>query len=105
MKQYLDYLFISIISLFSILVCFNKITYNWDFIGYMGVVNSYLEKDSKKIHQKTYFILDKSIDVKKYELKSEGYRKVMSIDHKAFEENLSFYKIRPLYTMNLFKVS
>ena len=102
MKQYLDYLFISIISLFSILVCFNKITYNWDFIGYMGVVNSYLEKDSKKIHQKTYFILDKSIDVKKYELKSEGYRKVMSIDHKAFEENLSFYKIRPLYTMAIY---
>lgn len=98
MKQYLDYLFIAIISLFSFLLCFKKITYNWDFIGYMGVVNSYIENDSKNIHQKTFFILDKSIDTKKYELKSEGYRKVMSIDYKAFEENLSFYKIRPLYT-------
>ena len=98
MKQYLDYLFIAIISLFSFLLCFKKITYNWDFIGYMGVVNSYIENDSKNIHQKTFFILDKSIDTKKYELKSEGYRKVMSIDYNAFEENLSFYKIRPLYT-------
>lgn len=98
MKYNLNYFYIIVIGLFCTFSVYNKITYNWDFIGYMGVVVGYSEKSDEAIHKATYTILEKSLDVKKYELNADGYRKVMSEDYKAYAENLSYYKIRPLYT-------
>lgn len=101
MKYKLDYLFISIIAFFCVFFVFNKITYNSDFIAYMGVVNGY-DNNSKKAHEKTFSVLNETKNINEINLNSKEFIETMSKNEKAFEENLSFYKIRPLYTGLIF---
>lgn len=76
---------------------------NWDMIMYIAVAKSYEESDIKSLHTFTYSALQHSVSEQKYASMVRGeYRHVVHTDISAFEEQLPFYKIRPLYTGTIY---
>jgi len=90
---YLSYLVIA--TLYAV---FNPF-YTWDMIPYSAVVLSIEESDEKILHQMTYEAVKQSIPAEAYANQTAtAYQKEMEQNELYFNQQLPFYKIRPLYT-------
>ena len=94
LSLYLVYLFI------ASWIAISQPFYGWDMIPYSAIVLSHTEEmDSKSLHTKTYDIIRKSIPSQVYiNQTSSAYQKEMEQNEAYFNQQLPFYKIRPLYT-------
>jgi hypothetical protein len=81
--------------------------HNWDAIGYVAAAKFFEERDPAALQQFTYRQLRNAVPNAEYEdLAQEAdpgssmrtrFRHAMSTDPAAFEEMLSFYRVRPVY--------
>lgn len=78
--------------------------FNGDTIFYMGVVTEYEESSSEKIHQVVYSTLKEEASEYKYEnlVGSNDYLKNCFSDADFFFDQLSFYRVKPLYTFLIY---
>ncbi|MCP5451667.1 MAG: hypothetical protein H6972_14200 [Gammaproteobacteria bacterium] len=77
--------------------------HNWDMIMYIAAAKSYEESDIKSLHGFTYNALQNSVSDAEYKgMVSGKYRQAIHLKQSAFEEQLPFYQIRPLYTGSIY---
>ncbi len=78
---------------------FKKPEYNWDMLPYMALVLKADNADIKIIHDLTYQIAKKKLPPSTYQnlTSANAYRKKMSEDAVAFNNQLPFYVVKPLY--------
>ena len=99
MKKILHLTFFAVLSIVMIYLS-NKPKHNWDMIPYMGVVIGMDISDKKQVHQETYKRLKNETSNDEYNQLTtiSDYRLTMANNYKAFNENLSYYSIKKLYT-------
>jgi hypothetical protein len=100
------------IYIFSILLAIGaayalaKPTFNWDMLGYIGVVNSYETDSIVKAHSETYEAVSEVVPADKYkELLGHGssnYRNTIYKNAEAFSQVLPFYSSKKLYVLIVF---
>ena len=94
---------ISIYFLFTALMgfyCFVRPLYNWDMLPYTALVLRLDGHSSSEAHTLAYSLVQKSLpadDYRKLTDSNHVYRSVMMTDARAFERDLPFYVIKPLY--------
>lgn len=97
---------ISFVLLAAALVFFfgEKPIYNWDMIAYMGVAVEYTEHNPQVVHESVYKTLKEEVPAPVYknltaniEDRQECFESVS-----AFENELSFFRAKPLYTFLVF---
>lgn len=78
-----------------------KPIYNWDMIPYMGVALEYSEPDIHKMHDHVYAILKQEIPRSVYKTLTAKIedRYDCLVNDKAFEEELGYFRVKPLYTI------
>lgn len=82
-----------------------KPDYNLDMLPYIAIVQKIDGESSvKKIHQTTYIETKKHTSPQEYALLTVGssYRETMFLDEASFDEQLSFYVIKPLYLLSAY---
>jgi hypothetical protein len=99
-------LFAFILGLVGVLA-YLRPSYNWDLLGYVGVVESIETRDPVEVHRLTYATVQAALPVEKYRdlvgesgddyLNSDGYRQAVAADPEAFRQQLPFYAVKPLY--------
>ena len=74
--------------------------HNWDMIAYIAAAKSFEEGDLESLHSFTYDQLRHSVTDAEYEEMTTGsdYKHAINTDSSALNEQLPFYKIRPVYT-------
>lgn len=96
-KIYL-FIYLSYLLAGTLYAIFNPF-YNWDIIPYCAVVLSLEQTDEQVLHQMTYESVKQSIPEQAYAiLQSTAFQKEMEQNYVYFNQQLPFYKIRPLYT-------
>lgn len=99
-KHFLLYLLFFILLLPAAIFCFKKPYYNWDMLGYMGIVLKMESSDIKVIHDQTYSLAKANLPAHEYSVlvsPESPYRKTMAESPEAFYNQLPFYIIKPLY--------
>lgn len=93
-------LFASGIAILSVM----KADYNWDVLPYAGCVIAIETSDANEIHRKTYEIFKESVDSKTYLQLTTGsnYRETLANNADSFNQNLPFYKVKPLYILLMY---
>src|ERR1700759_3824058 len=80
--------------------------YNWDMLPYMSVIEKMDGvKSFDQIHSTTYQTAQKNLPNKKYNDlvdPKDKYRKKMAEDANAFETQLPFFDIKPIYLISAF---
>jgi hypothetical protein len=104
MKKTLTLFIFIILAIFALYSSVINPYHNWDMIGYMAAAKSYEERDINSLHTFTYQMLEKSVTPAEYLAltRDDGYRTAISTDTSAFQEQLPFYQIRPLYTAMIY---
>ncbi|MCB0700235.1 MAG: hypothetical protein H6551_01470 [Chitinophagales bacterium] len=98
-KKVYDILFIILASYF--VLSYNNVNnYCWDLIGYLGVIYEYDNSDIEQVHSKTFNTLktNTSSTVFNHMTSENDYKGRVYGDINFFEEELSFYRTKPLYT-------
>jgi len=74
---------------------------NWDLLGYAASVFSIESTEAELIHDQTYQQYKAYATDYEYKYLTEGsnYRKVMSEDAVAFQQQIPFYKIRIIFVL------
>lgn len=90
------------ILLASIILCgvtLSKQSQTWDILGYAGAVETFHTSDPSVIHNSVYESLKEyaSEEELHYLVESTAYRKTMSQDAEAFNQQIPFYKIRIIF--------
>ncbi|HTN47015.1 MAG TPA: hypothetical protein VL098_11760 [Flavipsychrobacter sp.] len=78
--------------------------YNWDMIAYMGVVQEYEGVGLRKAHDSVYNMIKRDLPKDAYNVltaKVEDQYECL-IDAKAYENELSFFRTKPLYTFTVY---
>ncbi|MBD3350108.1 MAG: hypothetical protein GF364_01320 [Candidatus Lokiarchaeota archaeon] len=81
--------------------------HNWDMIGYIAASKAFETSDVKLLHDYTFSQLKTTVSDSEYIALTTGnqYRKIISANPAAFEEQLVFYQIRPIYTSSIYLLS
>lgn len=81
-----------------------KPIYNWDMIPYMGVALEYSEHDIHKLHDHVYTILKREIPNSVYKTLTAKIedRYDCLVNDKAFEDELGYFRVKPLYTIMVY---
>lgn len=104
MKKTIPLFIFIILAIFTLYSSVNNPYHNWDMIGYMAAAKSFEEQNIEALHTFTYQMLEKSVTPAEYLAltRDDGYRTEISTDTSAFQEQLPFYQIRPLYTAMIY---
>ena len=87
-----------IVAVYAFRASVYKPFHNWDMIMYVAAAKSFEERDVKSLHTFTYDAVRSSVSEAKYESLIQGeYRHAIRTDPSAFNEQLPFYQIRPVY--------
>lgn len=89
-----------VIVLSTAVLAYIKPQYNWDLIPYTAATISFKEDDPKKLHEQTYRMIEESVPVQTFHdltTSDNNYRETMYTDYISFNQQLPFYKIKPLY--------
>jgi len=81
--------------------CFKRPLYNWDLLPYSALILKMDGYDAKKAFTYTYEAAKENIPPGKYYLlvdSTNAYRYKLSNNDEAFNEQLPFYVVKPLYT-------
>ena len=81
--------------------CFKRPLYNWDMLPYSALILKIDGYDAKKAFAFTYESAKQNIPPRDYHLLTDStnaYRYNLSNDDTAFNEQLPFYVVKPLYT-------
>jgi hypothetical protein len=102
-RFFITYLFV--ISAITVLLAFYP-DYNWDMLPYMSIIQKMDgAKSFDKIHQTTYNTAQQNLPAEKYndlvDYRSK-YRKMMAENAAAFETQLPFFDIKPIYLISAF---
>jgi hypothetical protein len=79
---------------------FKEPSYNWDFIPYTALVLQMDGHDSKDAHASAYRLAKETLSPERYRQltdSSNSYRNAMVKDPSAFNSQLQFYAVKPLY--------
>ena len=81
-----------------------KPIYNWDMIAYMGVAVEYTEHNPQKVHDSVYKALKEEVPAPVYRDLTANIedRKECLENVNTFEDELSFFRAKPLYTFFVF---
>lgn len=91
------------VGIYILLMSIYKPHLNWDMLMYIAIAKSYEEKDIQTIHTFTYKTLEEQLVPSRYNVFIEqGYGSSIYSDLSAFEEQMPFYLIRPLYTGSVY---
>lgn len=73
--------------------------FNWDMLGYLGVIERLKSADDAAVHEEVYGPLRARVDAATFERLTESidYRRQVYADPRAFVQQTVFYAIRPLY--------
>lgn len=95
---------LSAIYFFSIMLagfyCFKRPFYNWDVLPYTALILKMDHHHQKEAHDLAYELVEKNIPAKNYRQLTDSshiYRNRMLVDAEAFNKQLPFYAIKPLY--------
>lgn len=102
-KRIYDILLV-VFAMVFVLFTARKPIYNWDMIAYMGVVEEYSSHDMEQVHRNVYQALKAEVpaDVFAGLTDHEDDRYECLKDTKAFYDELSFFRAKPLYTFLVF---
>jgi len=81
--------------------CFKKPFYNWDMLPYTALVLKMDHHNTKEAHDRAYQLAKENIPVENYQQLTDSlhaYRNNMLNDVEAFNSQLPYYVIKPLYT-------
>ncbi len=81
--------------------CFTRPLYNWDMLPYAAIVLKWDGASNAEAHDLSYALTRKNIPAENYSQLTDsmhGYRNRMFKDPQAFESQLPFYVVKPLYT-------
>ncbi len=93
-----------IVLLGTAIVCYLKPEYNWDAIPYTALVVKTNNSNSDSVHAKTYRLVKTALSPAKYNSlidSNNSYRYTLYKDSKAFEKELTYYSIKPLYILSI----
>jgi hypothetical protein len=99
MKKLLTVFYFGIILLLSIVFYF-KPDYNWDVLPYMALSMEPSSPDFKAVHSEVYRLVKAELPKHKYDAlvdSSSAYRRITAADPVVFQNELGFYRTRPLY--------
>lgn len=92
------------IYFFSIMLtgfyCFKRPFYNWDVLPYTALILKMDHHPKKQAHDLAYQLVQKNIPAKNYRQLTDSshvYRNKMLTDAEAFDRQLPFYAVKPLY--------
>ena len=100
MKRILALFYFGLILLLSI-TFYYKPEYNWDILPYMALSMESPSKDFRAVHSEVYTIAKAELPPTKYAVlidSSHAYRHITATDPVVFQQELGFYRTRPLYT-------
>jgi len=100
-RNYLLKIFYFICLLIAAIYCFKRPLYNWDILPYSYLILKMDHYNSEDAYNLAYKSAKENIPSKEYHLlvdSSNAYRYRMSKDFNAFNEQLPFYVVKPLYT-------
>lgn len=102
-KRITDILFI-LLAAISVWYVSQKPIYNWDMIEYMGVALSYTDHNDQEVHDIVYNSLKKEVPPEIYNglTKNIEERKDCLTNVKVFDDQMSFFRTKPLYTFCVF---
>lgn len=97
------YILFGLCLLFIAVFAFRKPHYNWDMLAYMAIVikTEHPEYTPERVHATAYQTALQEIPNESYEYltdSSNAYRRKMMTDAIAFDNQLPFYAVKPLYT-------
>src|SRR5438552_5538098 len=87
--------------LLAAIYCFKRPLYNWDMLPYTDLILRMDHHNAQEAHYLTYDLTKKNIPSKNFQQLTDSsnvYRFKMLSDPAAFNEQLPFYVIKPLYT-------
>jgi hypothetical protein len=97
-KNLLTPFLFSSLAAFVLFLSVYKPLHNWDMIAYIASAKSFEESNIKSLHSFTYDQLRHSVSEAEYQNLVRGnYQHAISTDVSAFQEQLPFYQIRPVY--------
>ncbi len=104
MLNKLCYIFIIFSSLFFFLVCMNSQDQNWDMLGYAASALTLDNQEPEIVHEYLYRELQNYVSEEDFEklTKKDSYRKLMSEDSDAFNQQIPYYKIRIVFVGLIF---
>ena len=74
---------------------------NWDMLAYMAIALEYDGLEPVEVHRETYQMAEQEIDSGQYKLlvskDVSEYRQECFLDYTAFNHELDFYRVKPLY--------
>jgi hypothetical protein len=94
------YLYVIIILLFALFAA-KRPLYNWDTLAYMAVALHYDHHSTAFVHDTIYAIAKQQMPSASYNELTDGgleYRKTMAGNALAFDQQMPFYTVKPLYT-------
>lgn len=87
-----------VVAAYALVASVYKPHHYWDKIMYIASAKSFEENDPAALQAFAYNAVRASVPEREYAgLISEGYRHTISTDVSAFEEQLPFYQIRPIF--------
>lgn len=102
-SRFINFILIAMGSLLIGLYSRNPV-YNWDMIAYMGVALEYAEPDLSKVHKETYATLQAEVPPKVFadltNIIEDRHNCLVNVH--AFENELSYFRVKPLYTGAVF---
>lgn len=100
MQQRLANIIVILCSALLVFYYSQKPVYNWDMIAYMGIVTEYSENDINVIHKEVYTTLKNETPPEIYEglVADIEDRHDCLVSAEAFKAELSYFRVKPLYT-------
>ena len=80
--------------------CFYRPLYNWDMLAYTHLILKMDHNDPKAAHERTYVLAQRHLPAEDYRKLSDSthrFRNHMRQSAEAFEQQLPFYVVKPLY--------
>ena len=100
-RDYLLKIFYFLCLVLAAIYCFKRPLFNWDMLPYTDLILRMDHHHAQEAHYLTYDLTKKNVPSKDFHQLTDSsnvYRFKMSSDPAAFDEQLPFYVIKPLYT-------